>query len=170
MQGRCNKVLKSMRTLWVCVLLAASTCALPLSAREPNDPAAEAEIREVVERFRAAIVAGDGDALRALFLARHGAWISLDRRSSSPEASGSSRLVPSSYRKFARNIERGGREEIFSGVDIRTDGSVASVDFDFEFLIKGKRINRGLEAWHLVKTDAGWKIVSVVYSSNPPGE
>ncbi len=170
MQGICNGVLKSMRTFWVAVLLAASACALPLSAREPNDPVAEAEVRDIVERFRAAIAAGDGDALRALFLPRGGAWISLDRRGAETEAPGRPRLVPSSYRSFARNIERGGREETFSAVDIRTDGSVASVDFDFEFLVDGKRINRGLEAWHLVKTEAGWKILSVVYSSNPPDE
>lgn len=170
MQETYSGVLRSMRTFWVAVLLVASVCALPASAREPNDPDAEAEVREVVERFRAAIAAGDGDALRALFLPRGGAWISLDRRGATSETPGPSRLVPSSYRNFARDIEQGGREETFSGIGIRTDGSVASVDFDFEFLIRGKRINRGLEAWHLVKTDAGWKIVSVVYSSNPPNE
>jgi hypothetical protein len=57
-------------------------------------------------------------------------------------------------------------EEQFSNVQIDTDGSIASVTFDFVFLLDTKEINRGREAWQLVNTDDGWKIVSVIWSNN----
>lgn len=154
---------------WVAALLAACVCAGPVLARHSSDPEAEAEVREVVERFRAAIVKGDGASLRALFLPQGGAWLSVDRRPAEGQIT-MLRLEPGSFESFARSIERADRrqEEVFSGIDIRTDGAVASVDFDFVYLVDGKRINRGLEAWQLAKTDSGWKIVSLVYSSNPP--
>lgn len=57
-------------------------------------------------------------------------------------------------------------EENFHHVRIETDGSVASAYFIFEFLIDGKLENRGAETWQLVKTDDGWKIAAMLYSSN----
>lgn len=141
------------------------------AAPMPNDAVAEAEVRDVVERFRVAIVAGDGDALRALFLPEPRVWVSvLDdaglARADAREP-GASRLRPDTYERFAESVEdsAGREEEVFSGVQIRTDGLVATVVFDFEYRIDGKVGNRGLETWHLVRTDAGWKIVSLVYSS-----
>ena len=41
---------------------------------------------------------------------------------------------------------------------------MASVAFDYRFLGDGKETNRGQEVWSLVRTDAGWKIVSVIWS------
>lgn len=56
------------------------------------------------------------------------------------------------------------REERFSKLRIDTDGDIASVLFDYEFLAAGKRTNWGKEHWQLVRTEQGWKIFSVVYS------
>ncbi len=56
------------------------------------------------------------------------------------------------------------REETFSDVKIETDGDVASVSFDYEFLANNTKVNWGKEAWQLVRTETGWKIFSVVYS------
>ena len=53
---------------------------------------------------------------------------------------------------------------------IDSDRDVASVVFDYRFLRSGRESNRGLEAWHLVRTELGWRIVSVVWSVNPPPE
>ena len=52
---------------------------------------------------------------------------------------------------------------------IETDGEVAQVWFDYSFMVGSYRANWGKEAWHLVRTDAGWKIASVVWSmeTNP---
>ncbi|MFZ5636115.1 MAG: nuclear transport factor 2 family protein [Pseudomonadota bacterium] len=161
-----------------CTVLSAQAAPLAVpesvaAGAEParNDAAAEVEVRAVIERFRTAIIAGDGDALRALFLPEPRAWVSvLDDaglarvRARDPLAS---RVRPDTYERFARSVQEnaGREEEVFSGIGIRTDGLVATVVFDFDYRIDGKVGNRGLEAWQLVRTDAGWKIVSLVYSS-----
>lgn len=49
-----------------------------------------------------------------------------------------------------------------SDVRINTDGTIASVYFDFIFLIDGKEQNRGSEIWVLVKGADGWKIATIV--------
>jgi hypothetical protein len=56
------------------------------------------------------------------------------------------------------------REEKFSNIHIDTDGEIASVSFDYEFYAAGKKTNWGKEMWQLVRTEAGWKIFSVVYT------
>ena len=55
-------------------------------------------------------------------------------------------------------------EEKFSNLLIDTDGWIASVNFDYEMFMDDKMTNSGKEFWHLVKTNKGWKISSVVYS------
>jgi hypothetical protein len=55
-------------------------------------------------------------------------------------------------------------EEKFSNLQIDTDGWIASVNFDYEMFMDDKMTNSGREFWHLVKTNDGWKISSVVYS------
>jgi hypothetical protein len=52
-------------------------------------------------------------------------------------------------------------------VQINSDGTIASVYFDFIFLSDGKETNHGSEAWQLVKGTDGWNIAAITYSSNP---
>ncbi|MFT4248136.1 MAG: hypothetical protein QM581_08875 [Pseudomonas sp.] len=59
-------------------------------------------------------------------------------------------------------------KERFSDVDIDTDGEVASARFDYVFLVAGRPMNRGREMWQLLRTEDGWKIVSVVWSIRDP--
>lgn len=56
------------------------------------------------------------------------------------------------------------REETFANVRIDTDGDIASASFDYAFIANGQTTNWGKEMWQLVRTEAGWKIFSVVYS------
>lgn len=159
-----------MRLSVALILLLSWSCAFPARA----DASADAQVREVVERFRKAIIAGDGDALRALFLPQPQTWISVSSDESHARARAvdpkATRLHPGSYDRFADDIAAnpGREEEVFSNIDVRTDGAVAAVVFDFVYRIDGKAGNRGQEAWHLVKTDDGWKIVSLVYSNHSP--
>jgi hypothetical protein len=55
-----------------------------------------------------------------------------------------------------------------SNVVIHTDGTIAAVYFDFVFNVDGKANNRGSETWQLVKSADGWRIASIIYSSEPP--
>jgi ketosteroid isomerase-like protein len=71
-----------------------------------------------------------------------------------------------SYRDFAGYIATGKQryQEKFSNLRIDTDGIIASLYFDYVFLIDDKENNRGDETWHLVRTAAGGKISSLRYS------
>lgn len=158
---------------WGFMLVALLACA-PTLARTPNDAAAEAQVREVIRRFDAAIVARDGATLRSLFLPQPSAWASVlgeadyarlkERR---PEAK---RVRPDTYERFAAMVETAKlpQRERFSDIDIRTDGAMASVSFDYVYEEDGVAQNRGIESWQLVKLDDGWKIMSMLYSVHRP--
>lgn len=138
-------------------------------AAEPD----QAQIGQVIERFKAAIIAHDAKGLEALFVPEGGSWFEVlgedafqRIRTRKPDLS---RVHPDSYRHFATFVA-GAKEPIeekFDNVRIHTDGAVASVYFDFVFLVDGKRTNVGSETWQLVHTNDGWKISAMAYSSYP---
>jgi len=61
-------------------------------------------------------------------------------------------------------------EEKFWDVKIINDEDIASVHFKYSFHQDDKKTNWGDEAWHLVRTEQGWKIASVIYSINTKGK
>ncbi|MGJ7902560.1 nuclear transport factor 2 family protein [Lysobacter sp. 1R34A] len=143
--------------------------------RHEQDRRAQArrEIEAVVETFKAAIIAKDSATLKSLFLAEHNSWILVSsdeefrqRRAKNPKLK---KLEPGTYVEFAEQMSQGKErfEEKFSNVKIETDGAIASVHFDFVFLEDERITGKGQEAWQLVKTEQGWKINAVVYSSYP---
>lgn len=134
---------------------------------------AEHEVREVIARFDAAIQARDGDGVRALFYRPQGAWAAVEAvapRSPLADADQVGGFYPGSHEEFARLVESSGppMRESFQHIDVRTDGLVAVVSFDYVFLAGGVPQNRGFETWQLAKTAAGWKIVSLLYSIRAP--
>jgi ketosteroid isomerase-like protein len=153
-----------MRTLFS--LFLALCLAGPAHAANAEDAA----IRQLVQQFQTAIVARDGKTLGSLFVQEGGSWWSvLDEptyaaaKARNPAAQ---RLEPSTWQAFAEFVAHSARpiEERFYDVRVRTNGTVASVWFDFDFLADGKVTNRGSETWQLVRTDDGWKIVAMLYS------
>lgn len=155
------------------LLSAALLAGLALAGQGRAAEPAQAQIEQVIERFKAAIVAHDQQGLEALFVPEGGSWFEVlgedafhRIRARKPDLS---RVHPDSYRHFASFV--GGAkqrvEEKFENVRIHTDGAVASVYFDFVFLTDGKRNNVGSETWQLVHTNEGWKISAMAYSSYP---
>jgi hypothetical protein len=132
----------------------------------------KAGIEQVVSRFQAALKAHDRPALAALFLADSKAWWTVlgeesfrKVKAKHPEVT---RYKAGTWQQFVDYVAttKTSIEERFHNVRIETDGSVASVYFDFEFVADGKVGNRGAETWQLIRTDDGWKIASMLYSSN----
>lgn len=153
-------------------------CLLSVSAPSPASAQGDARTREieaVVESFRTAIVDKDRGRFSRLFLREDIVWQSvigdanLQRlRESKPDTS-KLRIDPkSTWVSFIDGIVASPKrlEEKFSDVRITTDGDIASVYFDYSFNADGKETNHGHESWGLVRTDEGWKIVSVVWSVN----
>ncbi len=157
------------RFLALCLLLAA--CMQPAAATAAataasDDPAAVAQINRIVQDFQAAIVARDGKALEAMFLGHDNSWLTVTSAAIKVPA-GKSRLRASNYKEFADFVANSKRpvEERFYNVRVHSNGSVGMVYFDFDFLVDGKVTNKGSESWHLVLTEEGWKISSMVYSA-----
>ena len=142
--------------------------AAPCAAQESP----KAQVQQVVDRFQASLKAKDTQALGELFLPESKAWITTLGEPSFSKVKAKHPEVPrykaGSLQEFTDFVgkAKGSVEERFHDVRIETDGSVASVYFDFEFLMDGKVGNHGAETWQLVRTDQGWKIAAMLYSSN----
>ncbi len=155
-------------------LLAALLCTSVTGGAHASDaPPAEAQIEQVVEQFQAAIIAHDKTALEGMFVADGGTWFEVLGEKAYQQAKekkhGMSRVHADDFHRFAAFV--GGSkqqvEEKFSNVRIQTDGAIASVYFDFSFMMDGKVSNVGSETWQLVNTGEGWKISAMAYSSYP---
>ena len=152
--------------LALCLFAAVSA----VQAREAAErPAARAQIQQVVDGFKAAIKARDGEGVRKLFLPG-GSWLQgLDEASwdkvkaRKPEAQ---QFMPGDYQKFSQFVASAAKpiEETFDNVRIETDGTIGMVYFDYTFLEDGKATNHGHETWQLVRTPEGWKISAMLYS------
>ena len=161
------RVLLSLILLALCLVSPAHAVDRPAAGARAADVAA---IQKVVEQFKAAIIAHDGNTLAKLFLQDHDSWLSVADemkwakvKALHPQAR---KVFPSSWKKFSEFIQDANVpvEERFHKVRIETNGAVASVWFDFDFLVDGKVTNRGSESWQMVRAEDGWKIGSMLYS------
>lgn len=155
--------------LALCLFAASFAPAHAEDAAAEAQAASRAQIQQLVEQFKAAIKAHDGDALSKLFLPG-GSWFQvLDDgswqkvKAKKPEAQ---QVTPGDYQKFAQFVSKETRpiEETFEHVRIETDGTIGIVYFDYGFLASGKPTNHGAETWQLVHTPDGWKIGAMLYS------
>jgi hypothetical protein len=159
-----------MRRFWLALAVLAAM--IRLAHAEPDNLAARAQIQQVVEIFRTSIIAKDKSTLGSLFMPTGGSWIKVmdDEMYQRLKAKQPSvaKLKPGTYQDFTDFLGASHQrlEEKFSNVRINTDGAVASVYFDFVFLIDDKETNRGSETWQLVNTGDGWKINALIYSTD----
>jgi len=164
-------------------LIASIVLASPLAAHaEQNNPKDVAAIRDVVEKFRTSIINRDKATFVALFFSEKPEQVvwqfSNDDariarfRKTKPEARKTRHLPEVNYLTFIDSIVSGKNtsEEVFKDVRVDTDGEIGSVAFDYEFLSNGKQTNWGREMWQLVRTEEGWKIISVIWTIHDPVE
>src|SRR5579871_1659410 len=158
---------------------------LSLIAQTPTPSAAQTQtanhhyadqmaIEQVMKQYHAAILAHDGTALAGLFLPDANLWLSVLTDAAYARAQANSPTVQkvrvSNYKDFAKLVSTTPKnfDPEHSNVVIHTDGTIAAVYFDFVFNVDGKASNRGSETWQLVKAVDGWRIASIIYSSEPP--
>lgn len=165
--------MKSLSSLPACLL--ACLLSFPAFGQTDAGNADTRSVEAVIEAFRAAIIDKDKPRFEKLFLPGNTAWQSVtgdanlrEVRKNKPEAV-KVRINPkSSHQSFIDSIvaSKDRQEEKFRDVKIETDGDIASVYFDYSYHANDKETNHGKEAWHLLRTDQGWKIASVVWSVN----
>ena len=133
------------------------------------------DLHKIIDSYHRAIVNKDKNLFLSVFSADAVSWVSVNDRGSLarqnaalPEGGAQKRFIPSSHLKFIDGIVRDPVriEEKVSGVKIFTDGNIAQINYDY-VVDKGKaqRTAWGKEAWQLINTDDGWKIVSVIWSA-----
>ena len=120
-----------------------------------------ADIRKVMDSFHEAVVSHDGPRLAALFIPEGSTWLNVLK---SPATV---RVV--SDQDFAKIVSttKSQLDPKHTHIRIHTDGTIASVYFDFVFLMDGQEENKGSETWQLVKGGDGWRIAAITYSSAP---
>lgn len=130
-------------------------------------------ISAVIESFRSAIVQGDKPRFLGLFVNPDVPWQSVlsdeslvEIRHDDPQKD-KLRFNPknnaASFIDFVLT-SKATSEETFSNVAIDGDGDVATVAFDYTFLSDGRATNSGKECWLLVRSEAGWKIMTLAWS------
>lgn len=171
-----------LNSLALCALVLLPMAAIAQTQTPPtpqvetaNDHQTEqAAVEQVIKRYHAAILAHDGAALSGLFLPDANLWLNVLTDSAYARAQAKSpaaqKVRVSNYRDFAKLVSttRKSFDPEQSNVVIHTDGTIAAVYFEFVFKVDGKVNNRGSETWQLVKAADGWRIASILYSSEPP--
>ena len=148
----------------------------PQTQNAHDHHADEAAVAQVMKQYQAAIVAHDGTVLSSLFLPDANLWLNVMTDSAYARAQAKSATAQKvrigNYRDFAKLVSSTPKnfDPEHSNLVIHTDGTIAAVYFEFVFNVDGKANNHGSEAWQLVKAADGWRIVSIVYSSEPPAQ
>lgn len=151
------------------VLCACTTAgAAPRATRDQDT----VDVQHVMDAFHEAVVSHDGARLAALFLPE-GTWLKVLSDDAyariAANAPNTPKVAVGNYKDFAKFVSssKAVLDPRHSNVRLHTDRTIASVYFDFVFMIDGKEQNRGSEAWQLVKGSSGWRIAAITYSSDP---
>lgn len=146
-----------VRTLAMLSLLAAPVAASAQSAEE-------AAVAEVVEALFRHMKAGDADAMRAL-LHDDARLVTTALGGGVPPA----RIVPiDGWLEGVRTSERELDERIYD-MEVRVDQGLATVWTGYDLLVDGTFSHCGVDAFQLVRTGAGWRIIQVADTRRQEG-
>jgi hypothetical protein len=166
---RCYQKTPAALALVLTLAVATGSNATETSASLRGRDDDRAAVLAVVEQFRTAIIAKDKARLDSLFLPAGVSWVQVlgpklyGPGSKAPDAQPVAPGTQTAFSDFVAG-EKQRVEERFSGLDIKTDGALATVYFNYDFLLNDKVSNSGQETWQLVKAPTGWKISAVAYS------
>src|SRR6202789_404447 len=132
------------------------------------------DVQHVIDAYHEAVLSHDGPRLAQLFIRQGSMFLNVlsddtyaRAKAKSPDAV---KVNVGSYTDFVKLVStsKASFNPTHTNLQINSDGTIASVYFDFVFLIDGKAQNRGSETWVLVKGSDGWRIAAITFSSNPP--
>jgi ketosteroid isomerase-like protein len=151
----------------------AQSTGLSAPATAEIEQQATTEIENLMGAFHQAVASHDGARVSSMFIDDGSTWFNVlsdaayaRLRARNPAVL---KVRHSSFQEFAKFVSNShaALSPQHSNVQIHTDGTIASVYFNFVFVIDDKPENQGSETWQLVKTTDGWKIAAITYSSNP---
>ena len=123
-----------------------------------------------MEEFRQDIIRKDGYALTKLVLYPNVLFHSIDNQESVDNARKLNAqfdgIGPSALDGFVKLLatSKDKLEEKFQNIEIRQDGPLGLVTFNYDFVINDKVHHSGLEVWQVCKIDGQWKILSVAWT------
>ncbi len=129
------------------------------------------KIRSVLEEFRQDIIHKDGYALTKLVLNPDVLFHHINNQEEVDSARKYNAqfdgIGPSQLDGFAKLLatSKDKLEEKFHNIEIRQDGDLGLVTFNYDFVINDKVTNSGVEHWQVRKIDGQWKILSVTWTS-----
>ena len=129
------------------------------------------KIRSVFEEFRQDIIHKDGYALTKLMLNPNVLFHEIDDQKEVDSArkydAQFDGIGPSDLDETAKflSTSKDKLEEKFHNIEIRQDGDLGLVTFNYDFVVNDKVANSGLEHWQVRKIDGQWKILSVTWTS-----
>jgi ketosteroid isomerase-like protein len=128
------------------------------------------KISALLEDFRQDVIHKDGDALKKLLLNPDVLFHSVEGQDSidsarkvDPRFDG---IGPSALDGFLTLLatSKDKLEETVYNTEIRQDGDLGLVTFNYDFVINDKIHHSGLEHWQVRKIDGQWKILSVTWT------
>ena len=128
------------------------------------------KIRSVLEEFRQDIIHKDGSAITKLVLNPNVLFHHINDQEEVDSARKSNAqfdgIGPSQLDGFVKFLatSKDKLEEKFHNIEIRQDGPLGLVTFNYDFVINDKVSNSGVEHWQLCKIDGQWKILSVAWT------
>ena len=129
------------------------------------------KIRGILEEFRQDIIRKDGQAITKLVLNPN---VLFHHTNTQAEIDNARKLNaqfdgigPSELDGFVEFLgtSKDKLEEKFQNIEIRQDGPLGLVAFNYDFVINDKVHHSGLEVWQVCKIDGQWKILSVTWTS-----
>ncbi len=128
------------------------------------------KIRSVLEEFRQDIIHKDAYALTKLVLNPDVLFHHINNQEEVDSARKYNAqfdgIGPSQLDGFAKflSTSKDKLEEKFHNIEIRQDGDLGLVTFNYDFVINDRVTNSGVEHWQVCKIDGQWKILSVTWT------
>ena len=153
-----------------CALPSERTLALGHKLRFNSNAGDITKIGNLLEEFRQDIIRKDGYALTKLLLNPNVLFPPIDNQESGDSARRLNAqfdgIGPSALDGFVKLLatSKDKLEERFQNIEIRQDGDLGLVTFNYDFVINDKIHHSGLEHWQVRKIDGQWKILSVTWT------
>jgi hypothetical protein len=165
---------KRMGTVFLALLMCGLASQSPAQGPKPKFKSNTddlTKIRSVVEEFRQGIIHKDGNAITKLMLNPNVLFHHINTQEEIDSARKSNAqfdgIGPSQLDGFAQFLatSKDKLEEKFYNIEIRQDGVLGLVTFNYDFRVNDKVTNSGVEHWQVCKIDGQWKILSITWTS-----